>query len=189
MIEKVKSAEINLCIVHEDDVDEKPYEPEANHVTDKMVIPQLRNGIFELADAENVFDGNSQCDPANIIRVGIQLTEKSEEWGGNFSLRFIFPKCKQRVGSDLSFKPYYPYDHKPILEAFIDENLEIFKKPCKPEDVYIPGTKENVDETNEDDPEKKSGENENGSQKNETVEDNRSEQPDELRVRRKLIEL
>ena len=174
-------------MVHDDDMDDKPFEIEANHPANDMVIPQLRLGIFELADAENVFDGSSQCEPLHSVRVAIQLTQKSEQRGGHFSIRFLFPKCKQRLGADFTFKPFYPYDHKPVLEAFIDENLAVYKKPCAPEDVYIPGTKE--DELGEGSQKSKEG-----SHKSDVVEDNQSvhEQTAERRRKkrkRRLIEL
>ena len=98
----------------------------------------------------------------------MSLTQKEDSKGGAFTLRFVFPKCKNRLGSDLSFRPVYPYDHKPLLENFIKENIEILKKPCKPEKVYVPGMTLFPDDEDEDEkPEEKPDENEEDKKKTE----------------------
>ena len=157
LIESLKGSELSLCTVIEDEADNKPYEEEPNQELSEMADPKEPQHIIEFADFESPFEGEGTLCPADKMnRVAVSLSQKMEDDGGNFSLKFIFPICKNRLGSELHFKSYYGYDHKPLLKSFIEENIETMKKGCSPEKAHIPWSPLFEDEDNEDkdDPDK-----------------------------------
>ena len=155
LVDLLKEGETNLCVIDEGDLNQ-PKEMELNEEMDTMAIPENPPNILQLGDSDEVFEGpDKKCPEDHKPRIAVSLSQKTDEEGGAFTLRFVFPKCKNRLGSDFSFRPVYPYDHKPLLESFIKENIEILKKPCKPEKVYVPGMTLFPDDDEEDDQEAK----------------------------------
>lgn len=138
LVSKLTEGKTKLCVIEGDDVDQ-PLVPEMTEDLQNVKIHK-QNQIFQLGDAEALLESESTtCPEDHKPRIAVSLSQKKDSEGGAYTLRFIFPKCKNRLGSDFNFRPIYPYDHKPLLEAFIQENIEVLQTKCKPEKVYVPG--------------------------------------------------
>jgi hypothetical protein len=136
---KLVEGKVKLCVIQGDDIDQPKVEELTEDLT-HVTTPKTPDSILQFGDSDELLEGEgTTCPEDHKPRLSISLSQKPDKKGGSFTLSFIFPKCKNRLGADFSFRPVYPYDHKPLLEKFIQDNIEILNKKCSPEKVYVPG--------------------------------------------------